>query len=105
MTGAKQRLKYQKPIKRLAQKLISGKFDTNTKRNDGWKISYFNKPNLIVNSIDRFPNLPNWDCVLLNMLRTGHGRTEHMLHKQRLKQSSEYDCGYEKPTATHVVEA
>jgi hypothetical protein len=105
-TGPNIRLKSRKPTWRLAQKLISGKFNINTEWNNEWKSNNPDKLNLINNPTEGVPgsDLPRRDWVALNRLRTGHGRTGHMLHKWGLRDSPGCNCGHRKQTATHITD-
>jgi len=105
-TGPNIRLKSRKPTWRLAQKLISGNFNINTEWNNEWKSNNPDKLNLINNPTEGVPgsDLPRRDWVALNRLRTGHGRTGHMLHKWGLRDSPGCNCGHRKQTATHITD-
>lgn len=82
-TGPNIRLKSRKPAWRLAQKLISEKFNINIEWNKEWKSSNPDKINLINNPTVGVPDtdLPRRQWVALNRFRTGHGKTGHMLYK------------------------
>jgi len=89
----------------LPQKLISEKFNLSMEWNNEWKNSNPDKLNFIDNQTERVPGFDfsrrGW--VVLNRLRTGHGRTGHMLHKWGPISLPGCDCGYVKQTATHIV--
>jgi hypothetical protein len=82
-TGSNVRLKSRKPTWRLAQKLISEKFNINTEWNNEWKSSNPDKINLINNPTVEIPgtDLSRKEWVVLNRFRTDHGKAGHMLHK------------------------
>jgi len=105
-TGPNIRLKSRKPTWRLAQKLISEKFNACTESNNEWKNSNPEKLNLIDNPTEEVPgsDFSRRDWVVLNRLRNDHGRTGHMLHKWELKPLPGCDCGHEKQTTTYIVD-
>jgi len=41
--------------------------------------------------------------VTLNRIRTGHGRSGHMMYKWGLRDNETCDCGYESQTINHIT--
>jgi len=41
--------------------------------------------------------------VTLNLIRTGHGRSGHMLYEWGLSDTEIRDCGYESQTIKHIT--
>lgn len=102
-------MKSKKTTWRLAQKLISGKFNIYTEWNNEWKNNNPDKLNLIDNPAEGVPgsDLSGREWVtfpLLNRLRTDHGRTGFKLHKRGLGLLPWCDCGHEKQTVTQITD-
>jgi len=59
----------------------------------------------VINPFIKQPGFDNkrntW--VTLIRIRTGHGRSGHMMYKWGLRDSGTCDCGYESQTINHIT--
>lgn len=100
-----QRLKSRKPPWRTARKLIQEKFDINNRWEENWITENPDVHKLVTHSTARQPGfaLTRKIWTTLNRVRTGHGRSGHMMFKWRLRDSDVCDCGHESQTTCHII--
>jgi len=106
--GEIQRLTSQKPPWRTARKLIQEKFDINNRLVKDWISENPDLHKLVRHLtakqlgflITNFYLTKIW--TTLNRIRTGHGKSGHMMFKWRLCNSEVCDCGH-KSQVTHIM--
>lgn len=61
--------------------------------------------NLVTHPTTKQPGFEQTSKILttLNRIRTGHGRSGHMLFRWGLRVSEAYDCGHVSQTTSHII--
>jgi len=104
--GPLQRLKSRKPTWKIAGKLTTEKFDLMSKWTEDWRSNNIDSNHLFDQPMMQPPgfNLTRRQWIVLNRLRTGHGRTGLMMHRWGLSPTPQCDCGHHTQSARHTVE-
>ncbi|KAL4104257.1 hypothetical protein QTP88_019566 [Uroleucon formosanum] len=87
------------------RKLIADRYDGLADWKSEWKKSNPDSHNIIQLLGNPLPGhqLPRREWVVLNRLRTGHGRCKELLHKWKMADLPDCDCGHLSQTIHHII--
>ncbi|KAL4107613.1 hypothetical protein QTP88_017937 [Uroleucon formosanum] len=90
------RLKSRKPAHISMRKLIADRYDGLADWKSEWEKSNQDTHNIIQSLENPLPGhqLPRREWVVLNRLRTGHRRCKELLHKWKMADLPDCDCGH-----------
>ncbi|KAL4154377.1 hypothetical protein QTP88_000254 [Uroleucon formosanum] len=99
------RLKSRQPLWKTARDLTKDNFNISSKWENDGTIENPDNRNLVINPTNKQPgfDLERNTWVILNRIRTGHGRSGHMMYKWKLRDNGTCDCGYESQTINHIT--
>ncbi|VVC37555.1 Hypothetical protein CINCED_3A006497 [Cinara cedri] len=95
----------QKWLPVLTRDLTRDKFNISYKWESDWTIENPDNQKLVINPTIIQPGfeLKRNTWVTLNRIRTGHGRSGHIMYKWGMRVTETCDCGYESQTINHIT--
>ena len=87
------------------RKLIADRYDGLADWKSEWEKFNPDSHNIIQSLGNPLPGhqLPRREWVVLNRLRTGHGRCKELLHKWKMADLPDCDCGHPSQTIHHII--
>ncbi|KAL4143087.1 hypothetical protein QTP88_005458 [Uroleucon formosanum] len=99
------RLKSRKPAHISMRKLITDRYNGLADWKSEWEKSNPDTHNIIQSLGNPLPGhqLPRREWIVLNRLRTGHGRCKELLHKWKMADLLDSYCGHPSQTIHHII--